>query len=121
MKNNFLVLLLLLTTACGKVEQVQDKISGMLVSNNIKLNSVRVGFLYRTSGSGSSYDYLEYENTQYRIGTVATAAQTNYQQIPAGTRTEVYFTGNFAQRSGISSGSPSQIYDVVDLSNVIKK
>lgn len=114
-----LVLLLLLTSACGKMEQVQDSISGIISSNDLKLNDLRIGSLYRSSGTG--YDYLEFENTQYRIGKVDSAAQSSYQQIPAGTLTPVYFKGTFARRSGITTANPSQVFDVVDITGVAKK
>ena len=107
--------------SCGKLDQVQESISGMVSSNDLKLNDVRVGFLYRGSGTVNAYDYLEYENTQYRIGNVASDASTAYAQVPSGVRTAVYFKGNFAKRSGISNGNPSQVFDVIDITGVAVK
>lgn len=120
MKTNILVLMMLLL-GCGKIEQVQDSITGMISSNDLKLNDIRIGSLYRSNGTGGSFDYLEYENTQYRIGNVATDANSAYQQVPAGTLTPVYFKGSFARRSGISTGNPAQVFDVVDITGVSLK
>lgn len=121
MKTKFLFLILVLFTSCGKLDQVQESITGMISSNDLKLNDVRVGFLYRGTGAANDYDYLEFENTQYRIGNVASDATTAYNQVTAGVRTSVYFKGNFAKRSGISNGNPSQVFDVIDLTGVAIK
>lgn len=120
MKTN-LFLMLLLVSSCGKVEQVQDSFAGMISSNDLRFNDLRIGSLYRSPGGAGSYDYLEFENTQYRIGTVSNDATSSYQQIPTGVLTPVYFRGNFAKRSGISSGNPSLVFDVVDINGVTIK
>jgi hypothetical protein len=111
--------LLAILTGCGKVTQVQEGVLNMAISNDVKMVELRIGALYRDNAGG--YDYLEYENTRYRIGTVASAAADGLAQLPAGQLVPVYFKGKFVKRSGISATYPQQVFDVVDLEAVVKK
>lgn len=111
--------LIVIFSGCGKITQVQEGVMNMAISNDLKMVEVRIGAIYRDSGGG--YDYLEFENTRYRIGTVDTAANDGFTQLPRGQLVSVYFKGKFAKRSGISTSYPSQVFDVVDLEAVIKK
>jgi len=118
-----LLLSLALFAGCGKMQEVQDSFIGMGTSNDLKLVDIKIGKIYRNNPAldPSGYDYLEFENTQYRIGTMPTDVNATFMQLPQGQPKDVYFKGSFARRSGVSTGNPSLVLDVVDLSGLTQK
>ena len=118
-----LILLLILTSACGKIDQVQESFVALSGNNDLKMAEVRLGVVYRNDPAAQpqGYDFIDYENTQYRIGNVDPVVAAELVKIPRGQLTEVYFKGQFAKRSGLSSSNPSVEFDVIDLEAIAKK
>ncbi len=111
-----LLLVLAIFASCGKVQQVQEGISALTTSNDLKLVDVRAGFAF--NGGAGGYDYLEYESTQYRLGDVSPSAAQVLDALPEGQRIPVYFKGQFARRSGVMGAPGSTVFDVVDLESL---
>lgn len=106
-KESLLLFLTLLgASACGKVQQVQDSFVSMASSNDLKIVELRTGNFHRSTGANGDDDWLEFENTQYRLGTLSSGASTSIDNMQAGQTITVLFKGNFVERSGV---------DVVDL------
>jgi hypothetical protein len=116
-------ILILLLTACGKIEQVQESFIAMSGNNDLVQVSVRIGSLYRNDSASQpqGYDFLNFENTQYRIGNVSPEVAQYISTLPKGQLVQVYFKGSFGKRSGISSSNPSVAFDVIDLTGVTIK
>jgi hypothetical protein len=107
--------------SCGKIEQVQDSFIAMSGNNSLTQVDVRIGFVYRGGNNGHHNDFLDFENTQYKIGSISSTATSAYQAFPVGVTTPVYFKGNFAKRSGLVTSNPSLVVDVVDIEAIIKR
>jgi hypothetical protein len=108
------LLFVILLASCGKIEQIQDNFIAMSGNNDLRQVDIRIGFAYRSTSSNGE-DYIEFENTQFRVGRVNPSAQTGYQSLPRGQRVAVHFKGQFAKRSGVVTSNPSLVVDVVDL------
>lgn len=119
----FLLSLLALLTGCGKFQQVQDSFAMFGSGASVKLNDVRIGSFFRNDATAnpSGYDYLIYENTQYRIGTIPAELQSVVSALPKGLEIPVYFKGTFTLRSGVVATNPNQSFDVVDITALTKK
>jgi len=117
----FKIMALLVFVSCGKIEQVQDSFIAMSGNNSLTQVDVRIGFVYRGGSNGQHNDFLDFENTQYKIGSIASTAVSTYQSFPVGVSTPVYFKGNFAKRSGLVVSNPSLVVDVVDIEAIIKR
>lgn len=123
MKTISFALFLLLASACGKIEQVQESFIAMSGNNDLVQVEVRIGSIYRNdpARTPTGYDYINFENTQYRLGSISTTAAEGMNQIPRGQEVPIYFKGTFGRRSGISNAQPSVVFDVIDLEAVAKK
>lgn len=123
MTTSKLLILLALTLSCGKIEQVQDSFVALSGNNDLKMVELRIGAVYRNDPAAQpqGYDFIEFENTQYRIGAMDPNVATAMSTIPRGQLTQVYFKGQFAKRSGLSSTHPSVEFDVIDLESISKK
>ena len=117
------LLLSLLIISCGKIEQVQESFIAMSGNNDLIQVEVRIGALYRNdpASNPNGYDYINFENSQYRLGSISTTAAEAMAQLPRGQEVSVYFKGSFGRRSGISSANPEVTFDVIDLEAVTKK
>ncbi len=114
---------MMLTVSCGKIEQVQDSFVALSGNNDLKMVEVRLGALYRNDPAAQpqGYDFIDYENTQYRIGSASPEVATELAKIPRGQLTQVYFKGQFAKRTGVSASNPNVEFDVIDLEAVAPK
>jgi len=123
MMNKLFIFALLSVVACGKIQQVQDSFVAMSGNNDLKLVEVRLGAIYRNDSSSQpqGYDFIEFENTQYRLGEIDPAAQEQLNSIPRGRMTQVYFKGTFSRRSGVSTAHPTVEFDVIDIDAITKK
>ncbi len=97
---------------CGKVQQMQDSVSNMLVSNDVRSVEVLEGKAMRANTSGQHY--LEYGQVQYKMGTLNPDSQQVWNTLPLNQPTDVYFRGQFTKRSGFEP-NVNQEYDVVDI------
>ncbi|MFP5491000.1 MAG: hypothetical protein ACLGG0_05840 [Bacteriovoracia bacterium] len=118
-----LFFLLLIISACGKIEQVQESFIGLTTNNSLTMVDVKLGALYRNdpTQNPNGYDYINFGNTQYRIGNMTDEVRQTYNALPRGTQLEVYFKGKFAKRAGVSTSNPSVDFDVIDLEGIAKK
>lgn len=117
------ILLLLLLVSCGKIEQVQESFIGLTTNNDLTMVDVKLGALYlnNPSQNPNGYDYINFGNTQYRLGSMTPEVQQVMSSLPIGQHTEVYFKGTFGRRAGVSVSNPSVDFDVIDLSGLAKK
>jgi hypothetical protein len=122
MKNSILLLVLILA-GCGKLEKVQDSFIALSGNNDLTMVEVRVGAIYRNNPATQpqGYDFIEFENTQYRLGTVSSEVAPEVAKLPRGQLVPVYFKGQFVRRSGVSSTNPNVEFDVIDLTAITKK
>lgn len=120
---NLWLLLLLTTGACGKIEKVQDSFIGLTTNNSLTMAELRIGFLYRHDPvkEPNGYDYLDFENTQYRLGAMTPEARSSLTNLPKGQRVQVVFKGKFAKRAGLSTVNPSLDFDIVELETLAKQ
>ncbi|MBY0516627.1 MAG: hypothetical protein K2P81_06960 [Bacteriovoracaceae bacterium] len=121
MINRFLLFFLLVS--CGKIEQVQESFIAMSGNNDLVQVDVRIGALYRNDPTTQpqGYDFLNFENTQYRIGNVSSDVAQFISTLPKGQLVQVYFKGSFGKRSGVSNTNPTVAFDVIDLTGVSRK
>ena len=123
MKTSLALGLLLTLVSCGKIQQVQDSFALFGSNSDIRLTEVRIGAFYRNDPAvnPSGYNYLIFENTQYRLGTLNPDLTTVVAALPKSQEIPVYFKGSFAARSGIVTSNPTQSFDVVDLTALTRK
>lgn len=117
------LVLLLITGACGKIEKVQDSFIGLTTNNSLTMAELKLGFLYRhdPAKEPNGFDYLDFENTQYRLGAMTTEARSALSSLPKGQRVKVVFKGKFAKRAGLSTANPSLDFDIVELETIAKQ
>jgi|GEM_PF-6881093 len=123
MNRNILFVLLALAVSCGKMEKIQDSFIAISGNNDLTMVEVRIGAIYRNDPAANpqGYDYIEFENTQYRLGTVSTEIAPEVAKLPRGQLVQVYFKGQFVRRSGVSNTNPTVEFDVIDLTGITKK
>lgn len=123
MNRNILFVLLALAVSCGKMEKIQDSFIAISGNNDLTMVEVRIGAIYRNDPAVNpqGYDYIEFENTQYRLGTVSSDVAPEVAKLPRGQIVPVYFKGQFVRRSGVSSTNPNVEFDVIDLTGIAKK
>ncbi|MFN9114024.1 MAG: hypothetical protein ACK5XN_28495, partial [Bacteroidota bacterium] len=63
MKTISFAIFFLLTSACGKIEQVQESFIAMSGNNDLVQVEVRIGSIYRNdpSKTPNGYDYINFE------------------------------------------------------------
>jgi hypothetical protein len=116
--SKIVVVLSLIMFGCGKVQQMQDSVSNMIVSNDVRGVEVLEAKLHRAPTKDNSY--LEYAQVQYKIGTLTVDAQQTWDAIPLNQTVDVYFKGPFVSRSGFSP-DPSVNYQAVDFELLKRK
>ena len=123
MKNKLLLTFLLMAVSCGKLEKVQDSFIAISGNNDLTMVEVRVGAIYRNNPATQpqGYDFIEFENTQYRLGTVSSEVAPEVAKLPRGQLVPIYFKGQFVRRSGVSITNPNVEFDVIDLTAITQK
>jgi hypothetical protein len=123
MMSKIFIATLLVFTSCGKIQQVQDSFIAMSGNNDLRMVEVRLGAVYRNDPTSlpQGYDFIEFENTQYRIGSIDPEAQSQIDSLPRGQMVQVYFKGTFSKRSGVSTTHPTVEFDVIDIEAITKK
>lgn len=123
MSKIILVVLVAIAAGCGKLEKVQDSFIALSGNNDLTMVEVRVGAIYRNNPATQpqGYDFIEFENTQYRLGTVSTEVAPEVAKLPRGELVPIYFKGQFVRRSGVSTTNPNVEFDVIDLTAITKK
>ena len=123
MSKILLVVLVAMAAGCGKLEKVQDSFIALSGNNDLTMVEVRVGAIYRNNPATQpqGYDFIEFENTQYRLGTVSTEVAPEVAKLPRGELVPIYFKGQFVRRSGVSTTNPNVEFDVIDLTAITKK
>jgi hypothetical protein len=123
MSKNLFLVVIALAVGCGKLEKVQDSFIALSGNNDLTMVEVRVGAIYRNNPATQpqGYDFIEFENTQYRLGTISTEVAPEVAKLPRGQLVPVYFKGQFVRRSGVSTTNPNVEFDVIDLTAITKK
>jgi hypothetical protein len=123
MNSKILFAFLLVAMSCGKMEKIQDSFIAISGNNDLTMVEVRIGAIYRNDPAANpqGYDYIEFENTQYRLGSISTEVAPEVAKLPRGQSVPVYFKGQFVRRSGVSSTHPNVEFDVIDLTAITKK
>ncbi len=123
MNSKIVFVLLFLGISCGKIEQIQDSFIAISGNNDLTMVDVRIGSIYRNDPAANpqGYDFIEFENTQYRLGTVSSEIAPEVAKLPRGQLVQVYFKGQFVRRSGVSTTNPTVEFDVIDLTGITKK
>lgn len=123
MKSSLFLTVLLFVASCGKMEKIQDSFIAISGNNDLTMVEVRIGAIYRNDPAAQpqGYDFIEFENTQYRLGTVSSEVAPEVAKLPRGQLVPVYFKGQFVRRSGVSNTNPSVVFDVIDLTAITKK
>jgi hypothetical protein len=116
--SKFIFLLSLIMFGCGKVQQMQDSVSNMLVSNDVRNIEVFEGKVFKAPSKNDSY--LTYAQVQYKIGSLTVDGEQTWSSLTINKETEIYFKGTFSKRSGFSP-APSTEYDVIDFDLLKKK
>lgn len=103
---------------CGKVQQMQDSVSNMLVSNDVRNIEVFEGKIFRAPSKNDSY--LTYAQVQYKIGNLTVDAEQTWNSLTLNQETDIYFKGTFSKRSGFAPVTSTE-YEVIDFDLLKKK